>query len=35
MGGRSDEGLEMAHLLFGDDTLNFYNTSQKQLDYLS
>ena len=33
--GRSEEGVQISHLLFVDDTLVFFQASQDQLTYLS
>ena len=33
--GRSEEGVQISHLLFADDTLVFYQVSQDHLTYLS
>ena len=33
--GRSEEGVQISHLLFVDNTLVFFQASQDQLTYLS
>ena len=33
--GRSEEGVQISHLFFVDDTLVFFQASQDQLTYLS
>lgn len=35
MNSRDEEGLEVSHLLFVDDTLVFYGASHAQMTYLS